>query len=197
MENFSYPIKLEPLNRPLKAPSPQPADAPAARPRLARPAKKRRQIGLKEERERHGVSLKDIADHTRIPLRHLQELERGDVSNWPAGVYARSWAREYAQEAGIDPDRVIAIVAPIAAVEPTIDEIKHVREEREHMALDESPLAPLVQLMRKFAAVAVVLVLLALAALMLWRGDSRAEQGTGPAPVGTSGTAPATVQPSR
>lgn len=196
MENFSYPIKLEPLNRPLKAPSPQPV-APAARPRLARPAKKRRQVGLREERERHGVSLKDIADHTRIPLRHLQELERGDVSNWPAGVYARSWAREYAQEAGIDPDRVIAIVAPVAAVEPTIDEIKQVREEREHMALDESPLAPLVQLMRKFAAVAVVLVLLVLAALMLWRGDSRAERDTGPAPVGTSGTAPATGQPSR
>lgn len=198
MENFSYPIKLEPLNRPVKqADAPAPARPP--RPTLVPPSAKLNRkkkktsvsIGLREQRERHGVSLEAIAEHTRIPLRHLQELERGDVKNWPAGVYARSWARDYANEAGIDPDQVIAIVAPIAEVEPTIDEIKQVREDAERMRVDESPLGPLADLMRKVAAVVVVLALIALAAVYFWRSDARPATQADPAPVGTTGTSPA------
>lgn len=196
MENFSYPIKLEPLNRPVKQPSaPEPV-----RPRptlvsssgqLSRKKKKASaSIGLREQRERNGVPLESIAEHTRIPLRHLQELERGDVKNWPAGVYARSWARDYANEAGIDPDRVIAIVAPIAEVEPTIDEIKQVREEAERMRVDESPFAALSDLMKKVATVMVVLALIAIAAVYFWRRTGP-DSGSSPAPVGTSGMSPA------
>ena len=196
MENFSYPIRLEPLDRTRRKSSP----APAAARTLSTTASPRKQKttraggppspGLREMRERHGVSLEQIAEETRIPLRHLQELERGDVSHWPAGVYARSWARDYATRAGIDPDRVIGIVQPIAEVEPTIEEIKQVTEERERSRVDGlMPLTPLVQLMRKVAAVVVVLVLLVLAVMFFWDGESRPDT---PAPVGTSGVTPAT-----
>jgi len=234
MENFSYPIKLEPLNRPVKtarkrsAPKrratpaqppiarkaepaavvpapmepdvtperiaePQPAPpAPASEKAAGRRAERtRRHLELKAERERNGVSLKSIADATRIPLRHLEELERGDIDNWPAGVYAKSWARDYAKEAGIDPDRVMAMVAPVAEVEPTIEEIREVREDVERKRVDESPLTALVELARKFAAVIVVLVLLVLAVVFFWSSDSRASNQTDPAPVGTTGVAPA------
>lgn len=194
MENFTYPIKLEPLNRPVK----RTAIAPKAQPAMVRPTeprKRRAPLGLQEQRERNGVSLAAIAEHTRIPLRHLEELERGDVSQWPAGVYAKSWARDYAKEAGIDPERVIAIVAPVADVEPTIEEIKEVREERERARVDESPLAPLVGLMRRFAAVAVVIALIALAAIFyVTRSDSQPPARTTPAPVGTSGVTPGSPQ---
>lgn len=225
MENFSYPVKLEPLSRPSRKrtnskrrilpaqppvarmaepaapdimtpelvaepqpPPPMPASEKAAERRAERT---RRHLELKAERERNGVSLKAIADHTRIPLRHLEELERGDIDNWPAGVYAKSWARDYAKEAGIDPERVMAMVAPVAEVEPTIEEIREVREEVERKRVDESPLAGLVELARKFAAVIVVLVLLVLAAVFFWSSDSRAATQADPAPVGTTGVAPA------
>lgn len=228
MENFSYPIKLEPLSRPARprvtgkrrlAPAQAPVarkaepDAPAvpvpaiepervAEPRPAPPMpesetaaagraeRARRHLELKAERERNGVSLMAIADNTRIPLRHLEELERGDIENWPAGVYAKSWARDYAKEAGIDPERVMAMVAPVAEVEPTIEEIREVREDVERKRVDESPLAALVELARKFAAVIVVLVLLVLAAVFFWKSDSRRANPSAPAPVGTTGLAP-------
>ena len=177
MENFSYPIKLEPLRR-----GPKPAV------KKARKVKARPKAGLAELRERHGISLREIADQTRIPLRHLEELERGDVSEWPAGVYARSWARDYANLAGIDPDRVIAIVAPLAEVEPSIEEIKEVTEQRERARVDGLvPLTPMVQLMRKVAAIAVVLTLIALAAFYFWSRDSRPADSPAGMPVGTSG----------
>lgn len=208
MENFSYPIKLEPLSRPVKRRSapkrpervvaeriaePKPAPpVPASEQAAARRADRtRRHLELKAERERNGVSLKAIADATRIPLRHLQELERGDIDNWPAGVYAKSWARDYAKEAGIDPERVIAMVAPVADVEPTIEEIREVREDVERKRVDESPLAALVGLARRFAAVIVVLVLLVLAVVFFWTSDSRPVSQSDPAPVGTAGVAPA------
>ena len=201
MEDFSYPIKLEPLQRNGQRPDargPRP-EAKGRRPE-ARGKKKRNaspQAGLAELRERNGVSLREIADQTRIPLRHLQELERGDVRNWPGGVYARSWARDYANLAGIDPDRVIAIVAPLAEVEPTIEEIKEVTEQRERAAADGLlPLTPLMALMRKVAAIALVLTLIALAAIFFWNREAPAADPAGATPVGTSGvTRPA--QPPR
>lgn len=174
MENFSYPIKLEPLSRPVNR-------------RV--PARKR--LGLREERERNGVTLKEIARRTRIPLRRLEELERGDIRQWPAGVYAKSWARDYAREARIDPERVIRVVAPVASVEPTIEEIKEVREERERTDADESPVAPLLDLMRRFAAVIVVASLVVLAAIFFFmRGEERGDDPQSPAPVGTTGVTP-------
>jgi len=194
MENFTYPIKLEPLNRPVK----RAAITPKAQPAGRRPTRKRKaqpQLGLREQRERSGVSLEAIAEHTRIPLRHLEELERGDITQWPAGVYAKSWARDYAKEAGIDPDRVVAIVAPVAEVAPTIEEIKEVREERERARVDESPLGPLVDLMRRFAAIAAVIALIALAAIyFLTRADSRPSSRPAPVPVGTGGVTPGVPQ---
>ena len=166
MQNFPEPIKLEPLTRPARK-APKATAAPRQRrarksagPRKAAPAQT-----LAALRERNGVSINDIAERTRIPLHHLEELERGDISQWPAGVYAKSWAREYAIEAGLDPDQVVALVAPVAAVEPSIEEIKQAREQGETLAAGMRK--PMVELMKKAAAVVFVLVLLAIAAAYL------------------------------
>ena len=195
MEDFSYPIKLEPLNRGQKGHRPeargqrQVAQSKPANRRKKKPAAP--ELGLREIRERNGVTLEHIAEETRIPLRHLEELERGDIADWPAGVYARSWARDYAALAGVDPDRVIAIVAPAAAVEPSIEEIKEVTEQRERTAVDGLiPMAPLVLLMRKVAVAVVVLVVMVIALIYLARGDSRSAAPASPLPVGTTGTTP-------
>src|SRR5688500_15126529 len=144
METFPPPIKLEPLPQKRLASKRGPSS------KRAKEAE-----SLKALRERNGVTLEEIAENTCIPIRHLADLEAGDVSNWPTGVYAKSWAREYATQAGINPDRVIALVAPIAEAEPTIDEIKQVREERDRMGVDGGlALSPMVLLMRKVAAIA-------------------------------------------
>lgn len=188
MEDFSYPVKLEPLTRG----KPTAKQARQARKKKAAP----QSSGLREIRERNGVTLESIAEQTRIPKRHLEELERGDVRNWPGGVYARSWARDYAALAGIDPDRVVRIVAPIAEIEPSIEEIKEVTDQRERSAADGlMPLTPMAALMRKVAVAVVVLVLVALAAMYFWRSDSRGANPSEPLPVGTSGTSPAAESP--
>lgn len=57
---------------------------------------------LKAAREKKKLSLEDIADQTRIPLRHLQNLEAGDWSNLPAPTYTIGFAKSYASAVDLD-----------------------------------------------------------------------------------------------
>lgn len=51
---------------------------------------------LKAHRERQGITLQDIADSTKISIALLAGLERNDVSQWPKGIFRRSFLRSYA-----------------------------------------------------------------------------------------------------
>jgi cytoskeleton protein RodZ len=62
---------------------------------------------LREAREKRGVSLRQIANSTRISVMSLEALERSDLSRLPGGIFTRSFIRAYAQEVGLDPDRTI------------------------------------------------------------------------------------------
>ncbi len=57
---------------------------------------------LRAERERRRLTLDQIADETKIASRHLAALERGDVRNWPGGMYRRAMMRAYAESIGVD-----------------------------------------------------------------------------------------------
>jgi transcriptional regulator with XRE-family HTH domain len=61
---------------------------------------------LRSQRERQQLSLTVIAERTKIKASLLEALERDDVSNWPAGIFRRSFVRTYAQAIGLDPDVV-------------------------------------------------------------------------------------------
>ncbi len=63
---------------------------------------------LQRERERRGITLRSIADRTKIGAGLLQGLERGDVSRWPGGIYRRAFIRGYADAVGLDADLVLA-----------------------------------------------------------------------------------------
>ena len=57
---------------------------------------------LRVAREKKKLSLEDIATQTRIPLRHLENLEAGDWSKLPAPTYTIGFAKSYASAIGLD-----------------------------------------------------------------------------------------------
>jgi transcriptional regulator with XRE-family HTH domain len=63
---------------------------------------------LRRERERRTITLRSIADRTKIGAGLLEALERGDVSRWPGGIYRRAFIRSYADAIGLDADLVVA-----------------------------------------------------------------------------------------
>ena len=62
---------------------------------------------LRSQRECQHVPLAVIAEQTKIKVSLLEGLERDDVSQWPMGIFRRSFVRGYAQAIGLDPDVVV------------------------------------------------------------------------------------------
>ena len=62
---------------------------------------------LRDARERRGMSLRQIANATKISIGALEALERNDVSKLPGGIFSRAFVRSYASEVGLDPDATI------------------------------------------------------------------------------------------
>ena len=62
---------------------------------------------LRYERERRKISIKSIAQNTKILGALLEGVERNDVSRWPTGFYRRAFMRAYATSIGLDPDATV------------------------------------------------------------------------------------------
>ena len=61
---------------------------------------------LRVAREAKGQTLEELALQTRIPIRHLEHIERGEWDALPAATYSVGFARSYAQAVGLDPSEV-------------------------------------------------------------------------------------------
>jgi cytoskeletal protein RodZ len=62
---------------------------------------------MKRARETRGISLRQIADVTRISISALEALERNDISRLPGGLFSRAFVRSYATEVGLDPEQTV------------------------------------------------------------------------------------------
>lgn len=62
---------------------------------------------LRRQREMREISLRDIADRTKISLRYLEAMENDRFDLLPAAVFAKGFLREYARYVGLSPDDVV------------------------------------------------------------------------------------------
>jgi hypothetical protein len=65
-------------------------------------------LALKAVRERRKVTLDHIAEVTKIPASVFSALERGDLRNWPKGLFGRSFFRAYVEMIGLPVDKACA-----------------------------------------------------------------------------------------
>jgi cytoskeletal protein RodZ len=63
---------------------------------------------LRRERELRGLTLREIAEETRISLRFLQAIEQERWDILPGGIFPKAFVKQYARHVGLDPDRVLA-----------------------------------------------------------------------------------------
>jgi cytoskeletal protein RodZ len=63
---------------------------------------------LRRERELKQVSVAELAQTTRIPVRLLHQIENDDCDALPADVFVRGFLRSYARALGIDEEQVLA-----------------------------------------------------------------------------------------
>jgi len=62
---------------------------------------------MRQVREQRGVTLRQIAEATKISVSQLEALERNDISRLPGGIFSRAFVRSYAAEIGADPEQTV------------------------------------------------------------------------------------------
>lgn len=62
---------------------------------------------MKRLREQRGISLRDIADNTKLSVRTLEALERNEIARLPGGIFSRGLVRAYAEQIGADPETTV------------------------------------------------------------------------------------------
>ena len=62
---------------------------------------------MRDVREQRHISLRQIADTTKISIGVLEALERNDISRLPGGIFSRAFVRAYAAHIGVDPERTV------------------------------------------------------------------------------------------
>lgn len=62
---------------------------------------------LKRLREDRGVTLRAIAERTKVSVSVLEALERNDISRLPGGIFSRGIVRAYAEQVGAEPDAAV------------------------------------------------------------------------------------------
>jgi cytoskeletal protein RodZ len=62
---------------------------------------------MRHAREQRGVSLRQIAEATKISVSALEALERNDISRLPGGIFSRAFVRSYAAQIGVDPEQTV------------------------------------------------------------------------------------------
>jgi cytoskeleton protein RodZ len=128
---------------------------------------------LRRAREAKGMSLDDIANRTRIPIRHLQNIERGEWDALPAPTYAIGFTRNYANAVGLDG----AVLA--RALRDDIGGPSHRAAAPEYYAQADPARVP----PRSLAIIAIVIAAMLIAGYLLWRRTLDEPPAPAPGPV--------------
>jgi cytoskeleton protein RodZ len=115
---------------------------------------------LRQAREEAGLSLDQVAAQTRIPMRHLQHIEREEWDALPAVTYCVGFVRSYANAIGLDGaelsrevrDRLGGLRTPVPAAEY-------------YEPADPARVPP-----RALAIAAALIAALLVAGYLIWRG---------------------------
>ena len=66
-------------------------------------------LGLATIRKNRGISLEQISAATKITVRSLEAIERGDFRKLPGGIYNTSYIRQYARAIDYDETAILRV----------------------------------------------------------------------------------------
>lgn len=64
---------------------------------------------LRETRRKKQISLRTVAEKTKIPLKYLQAVEKGDCASFPGFHYAQLYVRDYAEFLGLSAQKIVSL----------------------------------------------------------------------------------------
>jgi cytoskeleton protein RodZ len=64
---------------------------------------------LRRAREARGVTLREVAEQTRITMRHLEAIEADNYKDLPGGIFNKSFIKSYARHVRFDEARAVEL----------------------------------------------------------------------------------------
>jgi cytoskeletal protein RodZ len=129
---------------------------------------------LRREREIRGISLKEIADATKISKRFLDALEHNDHNALPAPVFTRGFVREYSRYVGLNAEDMVNRYNFAASNDDRIEKPPQIEKYPVTPVRDISPkpkpkrgIPPAYAFVNR-SAIAIFVIVLALAAVAWW-----------------------------
>jgi len=139
---------------------------------------------LRIAREAAGLDLSDIGTRTRIPMRHLDAIERSDYSSRPSPTYAVGFVKSYARALSLDEAALATdLRIEIGRIEPGAHDVQ-----------SYEPADPSRVPSRLLAWTAAAIALLIAIAYGVWRGNYF-EQNTAPLVESVETATPAPTSP--
>ncbi len=116
---------------------------------------------LKRARDDRGLSLEDVASQTRIPVRHLQNIENNEWDALPSVTYCTGFVRAYAGVVGLDgPELSRELRDQVGGIRPRTAPAEY------YEPADPARVPP-----RSLAVIAAIIAVVLIVGYMLWRGS--------------------------
>lgn len=146
---------------------------------------------LRALREAQGLSLAEVGQRTRVPLRHLEAIEATDFAALPSPTYAVGFSRAYARAVGADEVQVAQ------AVRAELAKVDRPPEYRPYETADPARVpARGLAIVTLGCALAIVILAGLWFGTDLFRGGGGSEGAVSPGPSSSVAVPPRTVAPS-
>ena len=135
---------------------------------------------LRRQRELREISLRDIAERTKISLRYLEAMEADRFDLLPAPIFAKGFLREYARYVGLSPDDVVNHYLSVHHPEELADPKEDTKVRARPKSVDPGP-TPMRRNWSWGLLLALAgLILLVVVALLAYFADRRHEEQRSP-----------------
>lgn len=118
---------------------------------------------LREERERRGMTLEEVAKATRFSMRHLQSLEADLFDELPGGVLRKGILRSYCRYVGLDEEEWLERCAANGGFDAPEPDLEQFAENVHRARLESMP-----PVRRRWWGVAVLIVAVLGLAYAVW-----------------------------
>ncbi|MET0650535.1 MAG: helix-turn-helix domain-containing protein [Pyrinomonadaceae bacterium] len=147
---------------------------------------------LRRARLERGINLREVAEQTRITMRHLEAIEADDYKSLPGGIFNKSFIKSYARHVGFPEARALELYERTARERGFQQEEPATSPQRSRVYMGDTSRSPLMTY--GLSAVIVGLLILAVYGVL---GYYRRTDAEGPAAAATpTPAAAAASQPS-
>ena len=152
---------------------------------------------LRHARLERGVNLREVAEQTRITMRHLEAIEADDYKALPGGIFNKSFIKSYARYVGFPEARALELYERTSRERGFQNEEPPTSPQREHIYMGDTARSPLMTYGLS-AVIIGLLILVVYGGLQFWNRRSQtagAEATPTPAAAAAQQPTPAAATP--